>query len=125
MSQAALSRTTGKPGIGGSRAVLTTPLLPTGRTSRPRGTMTVIVPMWVWTTISTSQSSNSANHRGEVSLGVGPEQCIEGCLKAVEIHLPAGQESLQEVGPALLEVLRDRGSVSAGPSSTQQTIGGR
>ena len=60
MSQVALSRTTGKPGIGGSRAVSTTPLLPTGRTSRPRGTMTVIAPIWVWTTISTSQSSNSA-----------------------------------------------------------------
>ena len=60
MSQVALSRTTGKPGIGGSRAVLTGPLLPTGRTSQPRGTMTVIAPMWVWATISTSQSSNSA-----------------------------------------------------------------
>ena len=64
MSQVALSRTTGKPGIGGSRAVLTGPLLPTGlptgRTSRPRGTMTVISPMWVWATISTSQASNSA-----------------------------------------------------------------
>jgi Family of unknown function (DUF5990) len=51
----------------------------------------------------------AANHRGEVSLGTDPEQCIEGCLKAVEIHLAAGQESLQEVDPALLEVLRDRG----------------
>lgn len=38
-----------------------------------------------------------------------PEQCIEGFLKAVEIHLAAGQEFLQEVDPALLEVLRDRG----------------
>ena len=30
-------------------------------------------------------------------------------MKAVEIHLAAGQESLQEIDPALLEVLRDRG----------------
>ena len=30
-------------------------------------------------------------------------------MKAVEVHLAAGQESLQEVDPALLEVLRDRG----------------
>ena len=52
----------------------------------------------------------AANHRGEVSLGMGPEQSIEGFLKAVEIHRAAGQESLQEVDPALLEVLRDRGS---------------
>ena len=50
-----------------------------------------------------------ANHRGEVSLGMGPEQSIEGFLKAVEIHRAAGQESLQEVDPALLEVLRDGG----------------
>ena len=40
---------------------------------------------------------------------MGPEQSIEGFLKAVEIHRPAGQESLQEVDPALLEVLRDGG----------------
>jgi len=40
---------------------------------------------------------------------MSPEQRIEGFLKAVEIHLAAGQESLQEVDPALLEVLRDRG----------------
>jgi hypothetical protein len=39
----------------------------------------------------------------------GPEQSIEGFLKAAEIHLAAGQESLQEVDPALLEVLKDRG----------------
>jgi len=51
----------------------------------------------------------AADHRGEVSLGTGPEQSIEGFLKAAEIHLAAGQESLQEVDPALLEVLRDRG----------------
>ena len=38
-----------------------------------------------------------------------PEQSIESFLKAVEIHLAAGQESLQEVDPALLEVLGDRG----------------
>ena len=50
----------------------------------------------------------AANHRGEVSLGLGPEHRIEGFLKAVEIHLAAGQESLQEVDPALLEILRDR-----------------
>src|SRR5215468_7669091 len=35
---------------------------------------------------------------------------LEGFSKAVEIHLAAGQESLQEVDPALLEVLRDRGA---------------
>ena len=51
----------------------------------------------------------AADHRGGVSLGMGPEQSIEGFLKAVEIHRAAGQESLQEVDPALLEVLRDRG----------------
>ena len=52
----------------------------------------------------------AANHRGEVSLGLGPEQRIDGFLKAAEIHLAAGQESPQELEPALLEVLRDRGS---------------
>lgn len=45
-----------------------------------------------------------------VSLGMDPKQRIEGFLKAVETHLAAGQESLQEVDPTLLEVLRDRGS---------------
>jgi len=40
---------------------------------------------------------------------MGPEQSIEGFLKAVEIYRAAGQESLQEVDPALLEVRRDRG----------------
>jgi len=40
---------------------------------------------------------------------MGPEQCIEGSVKPVEIHLAAGQKSLQEVDPALLEVIRDRG----------------
>jgi hypothetical protein len=49
----------------------------------------------------------AANHRGEVSLGPDPEQSIERFIKAVEIHLAAGQQSLQEVDPALLEVLRD------------------
>jgi len=38
------------------------------------------------------------------------EQCVESFLKAVEIHLAAGQEFLQEVDPALLEVIGDRGS---------------
>ena len=52
----------------------------------------------------------AANHRGEVSLGLGPEQRIGGFSKAVEIHLAASQESLQEADPALLEVLRDRGA---------------
>ena len=52
----------------------------------------------------------AADHRGEVSLGLGPEQRIEGFLKAVEIHLAAGQESLRQVDPALLEFLRDRGA---------------
>ena len=36
-----------------------------------------------------------------------------GFLKAVEIHLAAGQESLQEVDPALLEVLRCGGRSEA------------
>jgi hypothetical protein len=52
----------------------------------------------------------AANHRGEVSLGTGLKQRVEGFLKAVEVHPAAGQESLQEVDPALLDVLRDRGS---------------
>ena len=52
----------------------------------------------------------AANHRGEASLGVDPEQRIKVCLKTVEIHLAASQESLQEADPALLEVLRDRGA---------------
>jgi hypothetical protein len=42
----------------------------------------------------------AANHRGDVGLGMGPEQGIEGFLKAVEIHLAAGQELLQEFDPA-------------------------
>lgn len=52
----------------------------------------------------------AANCGGEVSLGADLEQCVEGFLKAVEVHLAAGQESLQEVDPALLDVLGDRGS---------------
>jgi hypothetical protein len=52
----------------------------------------------------------AAHHRGHVSLGPGPEQRIEGFMKAVELHLAAGQEFLQEVDPALLDVRRDRGS---------------
>ena len=51
----------------------------------------------------------AANHRGEVSLGLGPEQRIEDFWNAVEIHFVDGQEFLQEVDPVLLEVLRDRG----------------
>ena len=50
--------------------------------------------------------SGIVNSSGDVDLQF---YGIEGCLKAVEIHLAAGQESLQEVDPALLQVLRDRG----------------
>ena len=39
-------------------------------------------------------------------------------MKAVEIYLAAGQEFLQEVDPALLEVLRDRGFGLAGSPSS-------
>ena len=59
----------------------------------------------------------AANHRGEASLGVDPEQRIKVCLKTVEIHFPAGQEFLQVVDSALPEVLGDRGSLSAGSPS--------
>jgi hypothetical protein len=52
----------------------------------------------------------AANHRGEVSLGTGLEQCVEGYVKAVEAHLAASHESLQEVDPALLDLPGDRGS---------------
>src|SRR5450432_3358470 len=38
MSAVALRRTTGKPGIGGSRTLVTAPIRPTCRTSKPRGT---------------------------------------------------------------------------------------
>ena len=38
-----------------------------------------------------NRGRQAANHRGEVSLGLDPEKCIEGFLKAVEIHLAAGQ----------------------------------
>ena len=62
-------------------------------------------------------SRQAANHRGEVSLGMDPEQCVEGCLETVEIHFPAGQEFLQVVDSALPEVLGDRGSLSAGSPS--------
>ena len=67
MSEVALSRRTGKPGIGDSRVVSTAPFLPTSRTSRPRGTITVIAPMSVWTTISTSESSNWASLKSMVT----------------------------------------------------------
>jgi hypothetical protein len=63
----------------------------------------------------------AANHRGEVSLGTGPEHSIEGLLKAVQIHLVAGQESLQEVDPALLEVLGDSGTAGARSAPGQGT----
>jgi hypothetical protein len=56
---------------------------------------------------------------------MGPEQSIEGFLKAVEIHRAAGQESLQEVDPALLEVRRDRGlgRYAVAPDGTLTALG--
>jgi prevent-host-death family protein len=50
----------------------------------------------------------AANHGGEVGMGTGPQQPIEGSLKAVQIHLAAGQEPLQDVDPALPQVLGDQ-----------------
>jgi hypothetical protein len=41
-------------------------------------------------------------------MGMDLEQCVEGFLKAGEIYLAGGQEFLQEVDPALLDVLGDR-----------------
>src|ERR1039458_6005366 len=50
----------------------------------------------------------AANHGGEVGTGAGPQQPIEGSLKTVQIHLAAGQEPLQDVDPALPQLLGDR-----------------
>ena len=41
-------------------------------------------------------------------MGAGPQQPIEGSLKTVQIHLAAGQEPLQDVDPALPQLLGDR-----------------
>jgi hypothetical protein len=41
-------------------------------------------------------------------MGAGLQQPIEGSLKAVQIHLAAGHELLQDVDPALPQVLGGR-----------------
>ena len=50
----------------------------------------------------------AANHGGEVGMSAGPQQPIEGCLKAVQVDPAAGQELPQDVDPALPQVLGDR-----------------
>ena len=50
MSEVALSRTTGKPGTGGSTTVLPAPFRPTSRTSKPPGDDHGDLAHMVWTT---------------------------------------------------------------------------
>jgi hypothetical protein len=69
MSEDALSRTTGKPGIGGPRVLLAAPLLPTCRTSRPRGAITVIDPKFGLSTHAITYNDDCCLHVGEPQAG--------------------------------------------------------
>ena len=60
----------------------------------------------------------ASKHGGDVGMGTGAEQPIEGCLKAVEIHLAAGQEPLQCIDPACRRSSEIGGSVSTGSLSS-------
>lgn len=57
----------------------------------------------------------AANHRGEVSVGTSLQEPIKSCLKAILVHLGADQASLQELDPALPQILGDRGLVDWEP----------
>jgi hypothetical protein len=51
-------------------------------------------------------------------MGAGPQQPVEGSLKAVQINLATGQEPLQDLDPVLRRSSEIRGSASAGSLSS-------
>jgi len=57
----------------------------------------------------------AANHGGELGIGTGPQQLVEGAFEGVLTDLAADQESLQDLDLALPKLLGDRRLVDREP----------